>query len=142
MNVEDFLLLLNGVKPAGKDRWVARCPYHNDRAPSLAITKGDRVPILLHCFAGCDVDQIVGAVGLELSDLMPPKDPHFRDDQRARLAVPFTPEQAIRCLWTESTFLFIAIADITRGKPLDQLTKDRMVEAAARINDARRIANV
>jgi hypothetical protein len=139
MNVEDFLLLLKGVKPAGKDRWVARCPYHNDRMPSLAITKGDRVPILLHCFAGCDVDQVVGAVGLELSDLMPPKDPHFRDDQRARLAVPFTPEQALRCLSTESTFMFVTISEITRGKPLDQLTKDRLIEAARRFVEADRI---
>jgi hypothetical protein len=142
VNVEDFLSLLKGVRSAGKDRWIARCPHHNDRSPSLAITKGDQVPILLHCFAGCDVGEIVGAVGLELSDLMPPRDPQFRDDQRARLAVPFTSEQALRCLSAESTFLFVAIADITRGKPLDELTKDRMVQAAARINEARRICNV
>jgi hypothetical protein len=142
MDIHAFLGLLKGVRQAGEGRWIARCPYHNDRRPSLAITKGDRVPILLHCFAGCDPDQIVGAVGLELSDLMPPKDPHFRDDQRARLAVPFTPEQAILCLGTESTFLFVTIADITRGKPLDSLTKDRMIEAAARINEARRICGV
>jgi hypothetical protein len=142
MDVESFLALLSGVRSAGKDRWIARCPHHNDRKPSLAITKGDRVPILLHCFAGCDPDQIVAAVGLELSDLMPDRDPNFRDDQRARLPVPFTPEQAILCLGTESTFLFLAIADITRGKPLDSLTKDRMIEAAARINEARRICGV
>jgi hypothetical protein len=142
MQVEDFLSLLKGVRANGKGRWVARCPHHNDRSPSLAITKGDHVPILLHCFAGCDADQIVGAVGLELSDLMPPRDPHFRDDQRTRIATPFTPEQAIMCLSTESTFLFVAIADITRDKPLDALTKARMIEAAARINEARRICNV
>ncbi len=142
MQIEEFLSLLKGVRSAGKGRWVARCPYHTDRSPSLAITKGDRVPILLHCFAGCDVDQIVAAVGLELSDLMPDRDPNFRDDERARLGVPFTSEQAIRCLATESTFLFVAVADITRGKLLDQLTKDRIVEAAARINEARRICDV
>jgi hypothetical protein len=142
MDVHAFLGLLKGVRKAGEDRWIARCPYHNDRRPSLAITKGERVPILLHCFAGCDVDQIVGAVGLELSDLMPPKDPHFRDDERARLAVPFTPEQALRCLGTEATFLFIAASDAARGRPVDSATRDRIIEAAARISEARRVCDV
>jgi hypothetical protein len=141
LQVEEFLSLLKGVRAAGPGRWIARCPHHNDRRPSLAITKGDRVPILLHCFAGCDPDQIVGAVGLELSDLMPERDPNFNDGERARVAVPFTCEQALRCLGTESTFLFVVAADIAAGKPIDQLTKDRVVQAAARINEARRICN-
>jgi hypothetical protein len=142
MDVESFLALLSGVRSAGKDRWIARCPHHNDRKPSLAITKGDRVPILLHCFAGCDPDQIVAAIGLELSDLMPPKDPQFNDSERGRIAVPFTCEQALRCLGTESTFLFVAAVDIAAGKLIDSLTKDRVIEAAARINEARRVCNV
>jgi hypothetical protein len=142
MQVEEFLSRLQGVRAAGKGRWIARCPHHNDRRPSLAITKGDRVPILLHCFAGCDPDQIVAAIGLELSNLMPEKDPNFNDGERARLAVPFTCEQALRCLGTEATFLFVAAADVAGGKPLDNLTKDRIVEAASRINEARRVCDV
>jgi len=142
MQVEEFLSLLSGVKQAGRGRWIARCPHHNDRKPSLAITKGDRVPILLHCFAGCDPDQIVAAVGLELSDLMPEHDPDYNDGERARLAVPFTCEQAMRCLGTEATFLFIAAADMAAGKSIDTLTKDRIIQAAARINEARRVCDV
>jgi len=142
MDVETFLSLLKGVRATGRGRWIARCPHHNDRRPSLAITKGDRVPILLHCFAGCDPDQIVGAVGLELSDLMPDKDPDFNDGERARIAVPFTCEQALRCLGTEATFLFVVAADVAAGKRLDNLAKDRLIEAASRINEARRVCDV
>ena len=143
MQLEQFLSLLRGVRRAGKGRWIARCPHHNDRRPSLAITKGDRVPILLHCFAGCDPDQVVGALGLELSDLMPERDPNFNDGERARLAMmPFTAEQAIRCLGTEATFLFVTAADIVSGKAIDSLTKDRIVEAAARIGEAKRACDV
>ena len=140
MEVGDFLSLLKGVRSAGENRWIARCPHHNDRSPSLAITKGDRVPILLHCFAGCDVDQIVGALGLELSDLMPERDPSFRDDERAlRPGVPFSAFQALRCLDAEARFLFIIAADIVSGKTLDSLTRERVAHASSRIHEARRL---
>jgi hypothetical protein len=142
MQVEEFLSLLKGVRGAGNGRWIARCPHHNDRSPSLSITKGDRVPILLHCFAGCDPDQIVAAVGLELSDLMPDKDPNFNDGERARVAVPFTCEQAMHCLETEATFLYVVASDMAAGKPLDSLTKDRIVDAGARIIEACRLCDV
>jgi len=142
MQIDEFLTRLQGVRSTGRDRWIARCPHHNDRRPSLAITKGDRVPILLHCFAGCDPDQIVAAVGLELSDLMPDKDPDFNDGERARIAVSFTCEQALRCLGTEATFLFVIAADLAAGKSIDSLTKDRLIEAAFRVNEARRVCDV
>jgi len=129
--------MLQGVRPSGKDRWVARCPHHNDRSPSLAISRGDHVPIVVHCFAGCDVDQIAGAVGLELADLMPERQPDA-DGPRTARTVPFSPMQALRCLDTEATFLFIVAADLVSGKPIDTLTKDRLIQAAARIGEARR----
>lgn len=137
MDVQDLLARLDGVRQCGKDRWIARCPHHRDRHPSLAITVGDRVPILLKCWAGCDVDQIVGALGLELSDLMPDRAPE--DRERGRVHQPFTPDQALRCLYTEATFLFVVASDMAAGKPLDRLTKDRVVQAAARIGEARKV---
>src|SRR5262245_4638608 len=49
---------------------MARCPAHPDRTPSLSIAvSGDRDKILLHCHAGCAVDDILGALGLERADL-------------------------------------------------------------------------
>ncbi len=137
MEVEEFLSRLEGVKPVDKDHWIARCPHHNDRLPSLAIARGDHVPILLHCFAGCDVDEVVGAVGLDLADLMPERQSD-EDTHRTRLRTPFSPVQALRCLETEARFLFIIAADMVAGKPLDELTKDRLIQAAARIGEARR----
>jgi hypothetical protein len=53
-------------------RYTARCPAHDDRGPSLSVSEGDDGRCLVHCFAGCDVHQVVSAVGLELSDLFPP----------------------------------------------------------------------
>jgi putative DNA primase/helicase len=47
----DLLARFDGVKQLRPDRWAARCPAHEDRNPSLSITRRDRW--LLHCHAGC-----------------------------------------------------------------------------------------
>ena len=62
------------VQAAGADRWKARCPAHEDRKASLAISIGAGGKALLNCFAGCKTDDVAAAVGLEMRDLMPPRD--------------------------------------------------------------------
>ena len=55
---------LHKVRPAGKDKWTACCPVHNDRTPSMSIRDaGDA--ILMHCHA-CQADglDVVKALGL------------------------------------------------------------------------------
>jgi len=49
-------------------KWVALCPAHKDRSPSLAINETDD-RLLLHCFAGCETRHVAAAVGLDMSDL-------------------------------------------------------------------------
>jgi len=63
----DFLSLFE-VKPTGKDQWLALCPGHNDRKPSLSIKLVDG-KILLHCHAGCSTPNIVASLGLTMADL-------------------------------------------------------------------------
>jgi putative DNA primase/helicase len=50
------------------DGWAARCPAHEDRKPSLSIDERDG-KILLHCHAGCSVESICSAAGIELREL-------------------------------------------------------------------------
>lgn len=67
-----------GTKANAKQKgnqWEARCPAHDDNRASLSIGEGKDGRVLLRCFAGCDAGAIVGAVGLKLSDLFPPKEP-------------------------------------------------------------------
>jgi len=42
--------------------WIARCPAHRDRTPSLSITDTDHGGLLLHCFAGCSWSAIRSAL--------------------------------------------------------------------------------
>lgn len=48
--------------------WVARCPAHNDKAPSLRIDERDG-KVALYCHAGCDTRDVLAAMGLSMSDL-------------------------------------------------------------------------
>jgi hypothetical protein len=59
---------LDGVRPKGPDSWMARCPAHDDRNPSLSVSVKDG-RVLVHCFAGCHPDAVLEAVGLTWKDL-------------------------------------------------------------------------
>lgn len=59
--------------------WVARCPSHEDRFPSLSVAEGRDGRALVNCFAGCTAEEIVSALGLEMSDLFPPKQEPVRN---------------------------------------------------------------
>lgn len=63
------------LRAAGPERWMACCPAHDDRRPSLSIAQGD-VGALIHCFAGCATSDVLGALGLLDSDLF--DEPHER----------------------------------------------------------------
>ena len=67
MNTLDVLDRLEQVT-GGKGKWMALCPAHKDRSPSLAINETDD-RLLLHCFAGCETKHVAAAVGLDMSDL-------------------------------------------------------------------------
>jgi len=70
MSADTLLEHLAGVR--GKDgHWMARCPAHEDRRPSLAIREEPDGRVLLHCFAGCAVQEVLSAVGLHWQDIMP-----------------------------------------------------------------------
>jgi 5S rRNA maturation endonuclease (ribonuclease M5) len=66
--IEKLLPLLQNIKTAGKDRWVACCPGHADTNPSLSISKGER-GILLKCFAGCSLEAVCKKLGITTSSL-------------------------------------------------------------------------
>lgn len=68
--IDRILPLLDSVRETGGG-WVARCPAHEDRRPSLSIAEGADGRVLLKCFAGCTAEDVVRAVGLRLADLFP-----------------------------------------------------------------------
>ena len=130
MSAHDLLNRLEGVRQRTGESWSAKCPSHDDKTPSLSIRETAEGLVLLQCWAGCEVTEIVAAVGLELSCLFPEKSKGGRSLRRRRL---ITAGQALEVLAFESLFLGIVAKDIAEGKPLDQQTRERVALAAGRI---------
>lgn len=63
--------------------YLARCPAHDDRRPSLSVAEGRDGRVLINCFANCDWPAIVSALGLERK--------RERDDRPRRRARPCPP---------------------------------------------------
>lgn len=75
---EELLARLEAVRRNGEGRWMARCPAHGDKGPSLSVREGEDGRILLHCFSGCSFSEIVTALGVEPQQLFPPSDEPWR----------------------------------------------------------------
>src|SRR5271156_3213794 len=62
MQASELAKALN-ARRCGRGKWMAKCPVHRDRNPSLSIVEGkDRVHV--HCFAGCSSDDVMATLGL------------------------------------------------------------------------------
>lgn len=85
MSIDNLLSRLQKVKSTGKGKWTCLCPSHDDRSPSMHIKLEDDGKILINCKAGCGAYDIVGAVGMELSDLMPEQATHHRQKPRKNI---------------------------------------------------------
>jgi putative DNA primase/helicase len=72
------LARFRGVRRSG-DGWVALCPAHEDRNPSLSIHERDG-KILLHCHAGCSTEAVCAALGIDVREL-------FLDIENRRLRI-------------------------------------------------------
>lgn len=57
MNAETIAKALCGRKVGGG--WMARCPAHDDREPSLAICDADEGKVLVRCHAGCEQERVI-----------------------------------------------------------------------------------
>ncbi len=72
--LQSVLDRLERVKQAGSG-YSAQCPAHDDSRNSLSIGISDDGRVLLHCFAGCSVDDICAGIELDKKDLFPNKLP-------------------------------------------------------------------
>ncbi len=59
-SAEAIALALKGKK-TGTGQFMACCPAHDDRAPSLSITQ-NRERVLFHCHAGCSQAEVIDAL--------------------------------------------------------------------------------
>ena len=60
MTAEAIAKALGGRKAGAA--WMARCPAHDDRAPSLSIADARDGKVLVRCHAGCDQRDVIAAL--------------------------------------------------------------------------------
>lgn len=133
MTAETLLSRLENVSRTGQGKWIARCPSHEDRSPSLAIKETDDGTILLRCFAGCEVSEILGAIAMDASDLFPP-----RPEVHAVKGVSrFNAYQALRCLADDGVVLLAAARMLLRREPLTDSDIERLSLSVGRFQEAR-----
>jgi hypothetical protein len=127
---------LDGVKRLRADRWLARCPAHDDRQPSLSIRELPDGLVLVHDFAGCAVQDVLSAVGLRLDDLFPDR---TRDDHRAkRTRAPLDTKTALLALTNEITVVGVYATAIRAGQVPSHADHERFLFACSTIVQAQR----
>lgn len=131
MSADELLSRLSKVRKTSPKSWTACCPAHEDRSPSLAISESDDGTVLLHCFGGCSVHEIVAALGMELEDLFPPKETHHGKP----IARPFPAADVLRLMAWEGTVVAMTAATM-RKRQLTEKEIARVIESAAKINAA------
>jgi hypothetical protein len=138
MSAEDLTGRLEGVIKTGRG-WRARCPAHGGKSASLAITEADNGTLLVHCFAGCQVHDVLAAVGMEVGDLFVRKDlrsmsPSERSQLRQAAMLPRW-RAALEVLHHEAGVVLIAANKVGDGFALDDDDLTRMRVAALRVFD-------
>ena len=123
------------LRQHGRDRWRACCPAcGGSNGSKLSIGEGDNGACLLRCWAGCEVEQVAHALGLELTDLFQPKPPQYHASGKPARRRLLSAGQALDLLEGEMTLAVVCSADMAAGRPLDEPTRARLLQAAARVS--------
>jgi hypothetical protein len=131
--VERLLDRLDRVRQTGADRWIAVCPAHEDRSPSLSIREADDQTALVRCHAGCDTRDVMGALGLSLRDLFVGRvtdRTRLHDDRR------LPARDALEIVRHEARVVQLVASDIRVGVVPDEEIMARIAAAMHRIDAA------
>jgi hypothetical protein len=124
---------LQYVRQTAPGRWLARCPGHEDRSPSLSIRELDDGRVLLHDFGGCGTDEVLAGLGLTMADLFP--DGCRGEFHAAHARVPT--RDLLIILDHEITVAVLILDEIVAKRMVSESQVQRLCEAAARIAKAR-----
>jgi hypothetical protein len=138
MSASNLIARLQRVRETGRGRWIALCPAHQDRRPSLGVRELEDGRVLVHCFAGCDIRSVVQAAGISFSDLFP-----ARSGTQCRSAVRrgVHPLDALACVAHEARVVVITARMLQAGDELPADFVERAALAGRRIAAALDVAH-
>lgn len=126
--ITKILSKLNKVTTKPNDKWLACCPAHNDKSPSLSVSLANDGKILLYCFAGCSIEEVTEALDIDLSELFPNN--HFN---RSEYYHQLKQSQYKEILSNERLVVAMAEAEIKRSNKLSSKDTARHLLALSRI---------
>jgi hypothetical protein len=137
LSAERLLSRLQKVRRVGPGRWLASCPAHEDKSPSLNVKEEPDGTLLVICRAGCENDAIREAAGLEWADFFPEKSTGVYDRKLGRA---FPAADILLALADETMIVAIVACDIANGRGMSIEDHDRVLIAAQRILAAKDMA--
>ena len=133
MSAESLLSRLAKVRKMGADRWMACCPAHDDRSPSLSIRELSDGRILLHCWTGCSAESILDSIGLTFDDLFPERLPEVA---YPRVKPTFSAREVLVAMQPELLTVALIGRQMADGIPNDEKTQQALITAVSRIASA------
>lgn len=131
MPLDILLSRLDGVKRTRHEKWIAKCPAHNDRNPSLTIKETDDGRVLIYCFAGCGAAEILDALDLNFSDLFPSKPINGHSMKRVRN--PWNASDVLQALAFEVLLAWNYAKQMHAGQALTDADQARLLVCATRL---------
>lgn len=139
--IKTLLARLDRVRQYGKG-WRCDCPFGHSSHGALSVAEGDDGRVLIRCFAGCSIADVLGAVGLQLTDLFPERvrdlSPMARAQRReASRAADWA--AALGVLAHEANVVRVCAGMILLGETLSNADRERLTLAGARIDHCREL---
>lgn len=130
MSAENLLQRLDKVKRIRGDKWQACCPAHNDKSPSLVVREMDDGRVLIHCFAGCGAAEILDAVGLDFTELYPPK---ATGQYLPKVRKPWSASDVLSALAMEVLIAWNYAKKMANNEVLSCAERERLLRCATRL---------
>jgi len=129
--MHQILSHFNKVSRTSKNnQYQCLCPAHNDRTASLSIKFNDDGRVLMNCFAGCDIENIIGSVGLSFNDIIP-----NRIDDLKPVGKIFNPYAVLKSLRDEIMIVLMMAISIRKKEQISNEDYDRFIIAYQRIRE-------
>lgn len=137
MSTETLIARLSGVRATASDRWIALCPAHPDRSPSLHIREVDDGRVLIKCFAGCGAIDVLDSLSLNWSALFPENG--HRPAPATQSRIPSS--DLLKIIREESLVVAIVASEMLSARTISETDWHRLSVAVGRIESVANYAH-
>lgn len=141
--IHEILSHFENVKKSGDNQYQCKCPSHEDRSNSMGVSlSDDGQKIIMNCFAGCTLTNILQSSGLTWDDIMPNKrvDNFIMNGDKVSGMIKqrqsFNPYAALKYLANDILFTALCSVQVSNGGKLIESDRERLLKTTA---NARRL---